>query len=439
MKDLVVCKFGGSSVADAQQFQKIKTIVDSDKRRRIIVVSAPGKRHETETKLTDLFYSTYDLATKHLDFSEPWKHISDRYLEIVADLGVQSEVQKDLNLLQEQLKSLAQEITEDFLVSRGEFLCARIMAEFLNAEFVDAFPLIQFNNRYKVSDESYRNIAETINTDKITVIPGFYGANTKGEVKTFSRGGSDITGSILAKACDATLYENWTDVSGLLMANPNIVENPLPMTHVSYAEIRELAYSGASVLHDEAITPCRDKNIPISIKNTNKPADAGTLIIPQTDKYSHVITGVAGRKGFAMLHVEKFMMNKERGFGRRLMVILEELNLSWELAPAGIDSKSEILEQSHFEKVESEVLEKIQQQLNVDLIKVSKDIALIATVGHGMTNKIGVAATLFQAIAEAEINIRIIDQGSSEINIIIGVDHCDFENAINTIYRAFMS
>lgn len=437
MAQRIVCKFGGSSVADANQFRKIQSIVQSDARRRVVVVSAPGKRHSKETKLTDLLYSTHDLALKGIDFSVPWQLIRERYLEIVADLGVKSNVSSDLDFLEQQLRNAPQDISVDYLVSRGEFLCARIMAEFLGATFVDSYPLIQFDQNYRIFPESYRKIDEALAGDGLFVVPGFYGADSHGKVKTFTRGGSDITGAILAHGCNASLYENWTDVSGLLMADPRIVAQAKPMSQVSYPEIRELAYSGASVLHDEAIAPCRDKSIPIQIKNTNRPEDVGTIIGPPAAKPAQVITGIAGRKGFALVHIEKSMMNKERGFGRKVFSLFEENGLSYEHSPTGIDSMSVVVEQKTFENVEDVVLEAMQRQLNPDSIKVQKDLALIATVGHGMNHHIGVAAQLFTALSKANVNVRIIDQGGSEINIIVGVDQVDFDKAIQAIYNAF--
>ncbi|MDR1760606.1 MAG: aspartate kinase [Fibrobacter sp.] len=438
MSSRIVCKFGGSSVSDARQFEKIKSIIGSDSKRKIVVVSAPGKRHAAETKLTDLFYSVYDLASKGIDFSVPWNLICERYREICRDLNLKTTIGDDLKALEEKLK-MRNEVSLDFLVSRGEFLCARIMAEYLGAVFVDAFPMIAFDDRYRVSAESYGAIAESLKDESpVYVVPGFYGKGARGDVKTFTRGGSDITGAILAHAVDAEMYENWTDVSGMLMADPRIVKNPLPIEYVSYREIRELAYSGASVLHDESIAPCRAKNIPINIRNTNRPEDAGTIIGPTPEKANRLITGVAGRKGFSMIYIEKGMMNKEIGFGRRVLGVLENEGLSYELCPSAIDSMSVVVDTHALEAVQQRVLEDIKQQMRPDQIKIFGGISLIATVGHGMTNRIGVAAKLFTALAEQEINIRIIDQGSSQINIIIGVDESQTERAIQAIYGAFV-
>ncbi len=435
----IVCKFGGSSVADAGQFKKIKDIVSADPKRRVVVVSAPGKRNPKETKLTDLLYSTFDLASKHLDFSEPWNLIRNRYLEICADLGLNTKVNEDLDALENQLKNDVENVTTDYLVSRGEYLSARVMAEYLGAKFVDAYPIISFDEKYRISSASYETIAKTLSDENaLYVLPGFYGSNLRGELKTFSRGGSDITGAILANAIDAEKYENWTDVSGMLMADPRIVENPLPIEYVSYREIRELAYSGASVLHDESIAPCRAKKIPINIRNTNRPQDPGTIIGPTPESTKLAITGVAGRKGFSMIYIEKSMMNKEVGFGRRVLAVLEGEGIPYELCPSAIDSMSIVVDTKRLEAVENTVIEDLSQQMHPDRIKIFKGISLIATVGHGMTNKIGVAAKLFTALADNQVNVRIIDQGSSQINIITGVDEADTEKAIRSIYNAFV-
>lgn len=438
MSKRIVCKFGGSSVASANQFRKIKAIVESDSTRKVIVVSAPGKKTSTETKLTDLLYSTYDLASKKLNFSAPWQLINERFLEICNELNISSKIKEDLNDLESQMLKSPEKLTTDFIVSRGEFLCARIMAEYLGATFVDTYPMICFDDKYRITTKSYSDIAVALKDEsKLYVLPGFYGSNLHGDVKTFSRGGSDITGAILANAIDAQKYENWTDVSGMLMADPRIVENPKPIDYISYREIRELAYSGANVLHDESIAPCRAKGIEVDILNTNRPEDKGTVIGPTPKTTKLPITGIAGRKGFSMIYIEKTMMNKEIGFGRRVLAVLEGEGLSYELCPSAIDSMSIVVESKALYAVQETVLEDITQQMRPDRLKVFPGISLIATVGHGMTNKIGVAAQLFTALAKEQVNVRIIDQGSSQINIIIGVDEADTEKAINAIYKTF--
>lgn len=434
---LKVCKFGGSSVASADQFKKIKNIVNSDPARQIIVVSAPGKRNSAETKLTDLLYSVYDLAKRKVDFSAPWALICQRYAEIAKELGLVTDVTSDLNEIKTFLTEKTEQVTVDYVVSRGEFLSAKLMAEYLGFRFVDSFDLIQVDVHFRVLQSGLDQIRELILEGEQVVVPGFYAKNHKGELKTFSRGGSDITGSILANALDASLYENWTDVSGLLMADPRIVNQPAPMESVSYREIRELAYSGANVFHDEAIAPCKIKNIPINIRNTNRPDDKGTIIGPAPTKPLQVVTGIAGRKNFSMIYIEKNMMNKERGIGRKALGILEGYSVSYEHSPTGIDSMSIVVDQSQLEEVEELVMEEFERQLVPDEVTIHKGLALIATVGHGMNHRIGVAATLFKQLAENEVNIRIIDQGSSEVNIIVGVNEEDYEKAICSIYDGF--
>ena len=435
----IVCKFGGSSVADAVQFRKIKDILSGNQERKIIVVSAPGKRNPQEAKLTDLLYSTYDLSKKNLDFSEPWNLIKERFVEITEGLSIRSTIREELEELEIEMKNHESEVTVDFVASRGEYLCAKIMSEFLGAKFIDAFPIIQFDSLYRVTQQSIDELKDTLSDpNQLYVVPGFYGSDMQGNLKTFTRGGSDITGAILANACDCLLYENWTDVSGLLMADPRIIKDAHSISYVSYREIRELAYSGANVLHDESIAPCRAKNISIHIKNTNSPSDHGTTIGPTPSNFSRTITGIAGRKEFSMLYIEKSMMNKEKGFGRKILAILEDHDVSYELSPCGIDSMNIVVDSKSLHKVEGTVRAEIEQKMHPYKIRIFDNIALIATVGHGMVNQIGTAAKLFDALARENINVRIIDQGSSEINIIIGVNESDFEKAIIAIYREFV-
>jgi aspartate kinase len=439
MASRIVCKFGGSSVADAAQFRKIKSILEGKPERKIVVVSAPGKRSSQDAKLTDLLYSIYDLAKKKQDFTEHWKHVEERFVEIAEELSLCSSIQEELDNLKKSLLEGSSELSVDFVASRGEYLCAKIMAEFLNAKFVDAYPIIQFDNQSTVTQQSLKNIAEALsNTDSLYVVPGFYGSDLQNNLKTFSRGGSDITGGILANACNCLLYENWTDVSGLLMVDPRIVKEAHVISYISYREIRELAYSGANVLHDESIAPCRIKNIPINIKNTNEPGHPGTTIGPTPAQTRLVITGIAGRKDFSMLYIEKSMMNKEKGFGRKVLAILEENDVSYELSPCGIDSMNVVVDSKALHKVEAAVRMELEQKMRPNKIKIFDHIALIATVGHGMVNQIGTAARLFNALSKEKINVRIIDQGSSEINIIIGVSDADFERAITAIYSEFV-
>jgi aspartate kinase len=417
----------------------VKAILKSNPNRKIVAVSAPGKRNQKETKLTDLLYSVYDLASKKQNFSQPWKLVRERFIEITHDLSLKSTIGSELEKLEKSLEGYSGEISVDFVVSRGEYLCARIMAEFLEAKFIDAYPIIQFDNQYRVTQKSLDNLAKAISDPKATyVVPGFYGSDLEGRLKTFTRGGSDITGGILANAGSCQVYENWTDVSGLLMTDPRIVKDAHTIKYVSYREIRELAYSGASVLHDESIAPCRAKNIPINIKNTNCPEDPGTIIGPTPKKAQKIITGIAGRKDFSLLYIEKSMMNKEKGFGRKVLAILEDHGVSYELSPCGIDSMNVVVDTKTLRGVEEATCKEIKLKMEPNKIKIFNNVALIATVGHGMVNQIGTAARLFNALARENINLRIIEQGSSEINIIIGVNECDYEAAIRAIYYEFV-
>jgi aspartate kinase len=426
-------------MADAIQFRKVKYILEGNPDRKIVVVSAPGKRNPQESKLTDLFYSVYNLAKNRLDLAEPWKLIKERFVEITQGLSMRSSIREELESLEKSLLEKSDELTVDFVVSRGEYLCAKIMSEYLGAKFTDAYPIIQFDNQYRVTDQSLENLGAALSDNApLYVIPGFYGSDLQGNLKTFTRGGSDITGGILANACDCLLYENWTDVSGFLMADPRIVKGAHCINYVSYREIRELAYSGANVLHDESIAPCRVKNIPINIKNTNSPSDPGTTIGPTPVNSPRIITGIAGRKDFSMLYIEKSMMNKEKGFGRKVLTILEDHDVSYELSPCGIDSMNVVVDTKSLTRVEAKVLAEIEYKMQPNKIRIFDKLALIATVGHGMSNQIGTAARLFDTLAKEKINVRIIDQGSSEINIIIGVNEVDFERAVSAIYREFV-
>jgi aspartate kinase len=437
-QNVKVCKFGGSSVADANQLKKIENILSLDETRRIVVVSAPGKRNPEETKITDLLYKVYRLASEKLDFSVPFQLIQERFEGIATELNIDYDVKSELEEISNTLKSSPENVTVDYVVSRGEYLSARLVSVFLGAEFIDGVDLIEIDHYYRIAESTYETISNKIDPNKKYVVPGFYGRDKKGAVKTFSRGGSDITGAIIAQGIKASVYENWTDVSGLLMADPRIVDNPLPMEHVSYREIRELSYSGANVFHDEAISPCKLVGLPINIRNTNRPEDPGTIIGEPLDDHPHTITGIAGRKGFSMIYIEKNMMNKERGFGRKVLGILEQHDISYEHSPTAIDSMSIVVDSEAFNNVEEQVLEDIQIQMNPDKITISDDLALIAVVGHGMVHEIGVAATLFTGLANESINIQVIDQGSSEINIIVGVHHDDYENSIRAIYNSFL-
>jgi len=432
--ETVVCKFGGSSVADAEQIRRIKSIVQMDPRRRFVVVSAPGKRKKEDKKITDLLYLCQELAEQELDLDEPFHLIRERFLQIATDLGSALDVEGLIGEIEKQIRCGA---TRDFVASRGEFLCAQIVADFLGATFLDSADLIILNGEGMIEESSYDRLASAFGPDSIYVVPGFYGSTADGEIKTFSRGGSDITGAIVARAVKASVYENWTDVSGFLMSDPNIVANPKPMRTVTYREIRELAYMGANVFHEEAIFPVARDRIPINIRNTNYPKDLGTMIVHERDTKDRVVVGIAGRTGFTIIFVEKLLMNKEVGFGRRLFGILEAHGVSFEHAPSGIDTMSVIISDEQLKGKTHGILEDIRKQLNPSKLEMMSGFALIAMVGEGMAYRPGIAARLFSALANAGINIRVIDQGSSEINIIVGVESADYNNAVRSIYEAF--
>lgn len=434
----IACKFGGSSVADHNQFLKIRKIIESNPKRTVVVPSAPGKRHAGEAKLTDLLYLCHDMAQKQVGLDGPFTPIRERYLEIEAALGLKAGMAKALDTLRQQIEDGA---TRDFVASRGEYLCGLLMAAFLDAEFVEPAETVFFDKTGRIDPKTYDVLGGRMSDSKrIYVLPGFYGVDTKGQIKTFSRGGSDISGAIAARSIGAELYENWTDVSGLLMADPRIVENPHPLDEVSYREIRELSYMGASVFHDEAIAPVREAGIPINIRNTNRPDDPGTMIVsklPEVTRYD--IAGVAGKKNFSMFSLEKTMMNKELGFARRVLGIFESRGVSIEHCPTSIDSMSVVVSKEEIGDKTEIILEDLSRILEPDTLDVEEELALIAVVGEGMAHQVGMAAKAFAALRDAGVNIRIIDQGASEFNIIVGVANADYETAIRALYGAMMT
>ena len=436
-RSVIVAKFGGSSVADADQIRKIEKIIHGSARRKYVVVSAPGKRTKADKKITDLLYLCHSLNQQGLDVDPAYALIKERYLETGKALGVDG-VPKWLDYMEEQIKSGA---TKDWVASRGEFLSARLIAAYLGAEFVDAADCVRFgvDGRFSAA-ETYALTAERLSKvedGKIAVIPGFYGRDANGKIRCFSRGGSDVTGAIVARAVDAGIYENWTDVSGMLMADPRIIDDPLPIAEITYREQRELSYMGATVLHDEAVFPVREAGIPIHIKNTNAPEDAGTRIVTARESASTRIVGIAGRRGFAVIFTEKAMMNQERGYGRKVLEVLETNRISYEHSPTSIDTLSVIVTDEELNGKEENVVGEIQRLVQPDRIDVIRDLAMIAVVGQGMVHRVGIAATVFTALAEASVNIRLINQGSSELNIIVGVAEGDYEKAIRAIYARF--
>ena len=431
-------KFGGSSLASAEQFNKVKSIITEDPHRRYVIPSAPGKRFSDDTKVTDMLYDCYDTAVNGKNFEEKLDKIHARYQEIIDGLHLNLSLDEEFEKIFEYFQNGA---GVNYAASRGEYLNGIIMAHYLGFDFIDAAEVIFFDENGEFDSEKTNNILSMrLEKTEHAVIPGFYGAMPNGTIKTFSRGGSDITGSIVARAVKADLYENWTDVSGFLVTDPRIVENPEPIEIITYRELRELAYMGASVLHDEAIFPVRREGIPINIKNTNDPSAPGTLIVESTcKKPKYTITGIAGKKGFASVNLEKDRMNTEIGFGRRVLSVFEENGLSFEHIPSGIDTMSVFVQQSDFEEKEQKILAGLHRNVDPDFLEIHSNIALIAVVGRGMKSTEGTAGKLFTALAKEDINIRMIDQGSSELNIIIGVNEKDFEKAIKAIYHAFIT
>jgi aspartate kinase len=433
-----VAKFGGSSLADAEHFRKVSSIIQADKERRYIVPSAPGKRHPNDRKVTDLLYLCHSSVQQKVSFGEAFDLISRRYLEIIDELGIPFELQSTLERIRNKIANGA---SVEYTASRGEFLNGLILAEYLGFDFVDPADIIFFDHRGKFDAKKTQEvISKHLTQHDYAVIPGFYGSTPDGKIKTFSRGGSDITGAIIARGVNADLYENWTDVSGFLMADPKLVKNPKPIAQISYRELRELAYMGASVLHEEAIFPVREARIPINIKNTNNPDDPGTLIIKDNGdtKPSGMITGIAGKKDFTIIAIEKTLMHTELGFGRKLLSVLEHNGISFEHMPSGIDTISLVIADSQLNNKLEIVLDEIQHACKPDSIDVFRNIALIATVGLGMAYTPGIAAKLFTALSQQNINVRMIDQGSSEINIIVGIENKDFNRAMQAIYSAFV-
>ena len=433
-----VVKFGGSSLADANQFKKVADIILSENSRRYVVPSAPGKRFSDDIKVTDMLYACYDSAVKGADFSEQFKAIMDRYNSIISDLGLDFSLDKDFEIIRACFIGRA---GRDYAASRGEYINGKILAKYLGFTFVDAAEVIFFNDNGTLdSDKTNRVLSEKLSYIEKAVIPGFYGSMPNDTIKTFSRGGSDITGSIVAAAVKADLYENWTDVSGFLLCDPRIVENPQPIVTITYKELRELSYMGATVLHEDAIFPVRKVGIPINIKNTNRPEDAGTLIVENASSQSeYTITGIAGKKGFATVNIEKDMMNSELGFGRRVLEAFEKQGVSFEHMPSGIDAMSVIVNKSELEAHEQEVLASLYRNTKPDHIEIDRDLALLAIVGRGMKSQRGTAARIFAALAHAHVNVKMIDQGSSELNIIVGISEADFKTATKAIYDIFVT
>ena len=436
-----VVKFGGSSLADAEHFRQVAAIVKADPNRRFVVPSAPGKRYKDDTKVTDMLYGCYEMirARESADaINAAYEKIKERYNGIIADLGMNFDIDGELEYVKNAMLHAS---GRDYAASRGEYLNGLILAKYLGFDFIDAENVILFKDNGQLDEERTNEVlAAELKAHDYAVIPGFYGAMPNGTVKTFSRGGSDITGSIVARAAEADLYENWTDVSGFMMADPRIIKDPCIIQEITYRELRELSYMGATVLHEDAVFPVRQAGIPINIRNTNSPEDAGTMIVAHATGYDteRVITGIAGKKGFSVLTIEKDLMNSEIGFGRKVLEVFEENDVSFEHLPSGIDTMSIVTSSSCLEGRRDRLMQSISRAVRPDSVFIEDGLALVAVVGRGMVKAKGTSARVCDALARADINIRIIDQGSSELNIIVGVDDDNYEAALRAIYEEFV-
>ena len=436
-----VVKFGGSSLADAEHFRKVAAIVKADPARRYVVPSAPGKRFSDDIKVTDMLYTCYQMIREKKSMQEVdeyYKNITERYDSIIRELGLDFDLSGEYDYIK---NAMLHRPGRDFVASRGEYLSGLILAKYLGFPFIDAENVIFFKENGAFDQEKTdRVLSAELAQYRHAVIPGFYGCAANGTVKTFSRGGSDITGSIVARAAGATLYENWTDVSGFLMADPRIVKDPATIETITYRELRELSYMGATVLHEDAVFPVRSAGIPINIRNTNRPEDKGTMIVSSTTHYDteRVITGIAGKKEFSVINIEKDMMNAEVGFGRKVLEILEENGVSFEHLPSGIDTMSVVTSTAALEGKRERILQAICRTVSPDSVTIEDDMALVAVVGRGMVKAKGTAARVFDALASKGINIRMIDQGSSELNIIVGIADDEYTDAICAIYEEFV-
>ena len=432
-----VVKFGGSSLADGKQFEKVAGIVKADSSRRYVVPSAPGKRFDGDEKVTDMLYICYDMALGGQDITEYFDKIANRYRDIIAYLGLDYSLEEEFTAIK---YAFIHHAGRDYAASRGEYLNGLVLAKYLGFDFIDAANVVYFKDDGTFdADRTNSLMSKALRKHSCAVIPGFYGSMPNDTIKTFSRGGSDITGSIVARAGAVDVYENWTDVSGFLMADPRVVDNPEVINTITYNELRELSYMGATVLHEDAVFPVRFAGIPINIKNTNKPEDAGTMIVSTTtDIPDHLITGVAGKKGFSVITIEKDMMNSELGFGRRVLEAFEKNNISFEHLPSSIDSMSVVVSTEALKNKRNAVMADICSAVDPESVFIEDGLALLAVVGRGMRNAKGTAAKVFKAIAEANISIRTIDQGSSELNIIVGINENDLEKAVRAIYHEFV-
>ncbi|MBE5802363.1 MAG: aspartate kinase [Clostridiales bacterium] len=434
----IVAKFGGSSLSDAGQFRKVRSIIEKDERRCYVIPSAPGRRFDQDDKVTDLLYRVYRASKSGEDFHPVFDQIRERFEAIASELSLKIDISKHLDGLE---KEIARGVSEDYIASRGEYLNGLLLADYLGFAFLDPKDLVFFAEDGSFDSElTHTVMSSTLKHVERAVIPGFYGSVTGGEIKTFSRGGSDITGAIVARAASAELYENWTDVNGFLMTDPRIVPDACPIRNITYSELRELSYMGAGVLHEDSVFPVHRAGIPTNIRNTNEPENRGTMIMHGVveEENPYVITGIAGRTGFSVLSVEKAMMNAEVGFGRRVLQAIEENGLSFEHMPTGIDTMCVVVSTAELERVKAKVVKRIMELTSPDSLTIHDDMGIIATVGRGMVHNPGTAARLFTALSSERVNVRMIDQGSSELSILVGVDEADFQKAIRAIYNEFV-
>lgn len=434
-----VLKFGGSSVADAAQIKKMRSIVEADPERRYVVVSAPGKRYSGDSKITDLLIMLKAVIDNNIPYEPLMAPIKERYMTIANDLGIDVDLDAEFALIR---KNIENDCSGNYIVSRGEYLSARLVSAYLGYDFIDTESLVLFDNKGRLLVEETNNaLAAALKQHERAVLPGFYGSYAKnGEICLFSRGGSDVTGSLVARAAEAEVYENWTDVSGMLMADPRIVDDPLPIKDISYMELRELSYMGASVMHEDAVFPARMSDIPINIRNTNQPEDPGTVISNgKGGDEGSIISGIAGKRDFTVISIYKNMMNNEVGFVRRALAIVEDAGVSFDHIPTGIDSLSMVIASAELEDKLEDILEAFKVQLKPDDINVEDGIAMIAVVGRRMFRSVGTSARICGALASNGVNIRMLNQGTGEINVIVGVEAADFEKAIRAIYAEFVS
>lgn len=439
MNDIIVAKFGGSSLADSKQFNKVKEIILADKNRKYIVVSAPGKRNKDDYKITDLLIKCHELLALGDSINEIFDIIEKRFIDLCSELSIDININGILLNIKDKILNGA---SLDYTASRGEYLCAIILASYLDFEYIDSKDLIVFNENNQLNSEAtHERIVSVVCNSRMAVIPGFYGSSHDGMIKIFSRGGSDITGSVIAEGVGASLYENWTDVSGFLMADPRIVHNPKSISKITYKELRELSYMGATVLHEEALFPLINTNIPINIKNTNSPKDKGTFIFSDLSPVGNTgtITGIAGKKDFTVIAIEKMQMNLERGFLRKILSILEDNYIAVEHFPTGIDTLSLVIADAELDQKLEKIILEITNECSPDSIAVYPNMALVAIVGRGMIKTKGISSKVFNALGKDGINIRMITQGSGELNIIVGIENDDFEKSIHSLYNTFVN